>query len=181
MYLLKIKAWRLFILLFGAPFLSLFIGLVIGIAVGNPAIILPINSIIMVFSMVVFLGWLWSMGANINLKVSEEIRLKSVFFKYAILYCAIYAVLFSIFYLIILNLENPGSLFSIFPFIIPFHLFAMYLMMYINYFVSKNLVMAEKKRDVVVSDYISTFFMIWFYPIGVWIVQPRVNQLFNDD
>jgi len=47
------------------------------------------------------------------------------------------------------------------------------------YFVSKSLVLAETGRPAVFYDYAGPFFLVWFFPIGVWIVQPRINRLYE--
>jgi len=53
----------------------------------------------------------------------------------------------------------------------------MFCMFYIIYFVSKTLKMAELQRNVSFSDYAGEFFLIWLYPIGIWFVQPKINEL----
>jgi putative effector of murein hydrolase LrgA (UPF0299 family) len=63
--------------------------------------------------------------------------------------------------------------------VIPLHLFSMFCMFYQLYFVSKTIKTAELKRKVTFSDYLGEFFMIWFFPIGIWIIQPKINRLFS--
>jgi hypothetical protein len=29
-------------------------------------------------------------------------------------------------------------------------------------------------------DFSGPFFLLWFFPIGIWIIQPRINRLFTD-
>ena len=38
----------------------------------------------------------------------------------------------------------------------------------------------ELQREVSFSDFAGEFFMIWFFPIGIWIVQPKVNKMIED-
>jgi len=68
---------------------------------------------------------------------------------------------------------NPG----IFGLIIPFHLFSMFCIFYCLYFVAKVFKTVELQRKVTFSDFAGEFFMIWFYPIGIWIVQPKINKM----
>jgi hypothetical protein len=56
----------------------------------------------------------------------------------------------------------------------------MFCMFYLLTFVSRNLALAEIGRAVKFHDYAGYFFALWFYPIGVWIVQPRINRLYAE-
>jgi len=53
-------------------------------------------------------------------------------------------------------------------------------MFYCLYFISKSLKAVELQRDVTFNDYAGEFFLIWFFPIGIWFIQPRINKLFDE-
>jgi hypothetical protein len=57
------------------------------------------------------------------------------------------------------------------------HLFAMFCIFYCIYFVAKTYKTAELQREVSFGDFVLEFFLVWFYPIGVWILQPKINQM----
>lgn len=61
--------------------------------------------------------------------------------------------------------------------IVPLHLFSMFCIFYCLYFVAKTIKTAELQRETAFSDFVGEFFLIWFFPIGIWFIQPRVNQL----
>jgi hypothetical protein len=46
--------------------------------------------------------------------------------------------------------------------------------------VSKSLVLAETGKPASFYDYAGPFFLLWFFPVGIWIVQPRVNRLYSE-
>lgn len=50
---------------------------------------------------------------------------------------------------------------------------------YCFYFIAKALKTAELQRPVKFRDFAQEFFLIWILPVGIWIIQPRINQLFN--
>jgi hypothetical protein len=50
---------------------------------------------------------------------------------------------------------------------------------YVLYFVSKSLVLAERSKPASFYDYAVPFLMILFFPIGIWMIQPRVNRLYE--
>lgn len=77
------------------------------------------------------------------------------------------------------HLTRKASLILIsLAFIFPLHLLAIFCQFYSWYFVSKGLALAENSRPVLLSDYLGYFVGIWILPVGIWIVQPRVNRLY---
>ena len=63
-------------------------------------------------------------------------------------------------------------------YLMPFQFVSLYCNLYALYFISKLIVMIERKAAVAFKDYIGTFVAAWFSWIGVWSIQPRVNKLF---
>ena len=51
----------------------------------------------------------------------------------------------------------------------------------IVYFVAKTYKTVELQRQVSFSDFAGEFFMIWFYPIGIWIIQPKLNKIIENE
>jgi hypothetical protein len=62
--------------------------------------------------------------------------------------------------------------------IMPMHLLSMFCLFYCIYFIARALRSVELNRIVTFSDFAGDFFLIWFFPIGIWIIQPRINRLF---
>jgi len=56
----------------------------------------------------------------------------------------------------------------------------MFCIFYCLYFVAKALKSVELQREVTFNDYAGEFFLFWFSPIGVWVLQPRINKLFDN-
>lgn len=63
----------------------------------------------------------------------------------------------------------------------PVHLFAMFCLFYCQYFVAKTIKSVELKREAVLNDYIGEFFLIWFFVVGLWIMQPKLNKFADED
>lgn len=59
------------------------------------------------------------------------------------------------------------------------HMSAMFGMVYAFGVAAKSLVSAENDSVAAFHEYIGTFFLIWFFPIGVWNVQPRMNAVID--
>lgn len=60
-------------------------------------------------------------------------------------------------------------------------LFVTFCAFYQYWFIAKTIKTAELQRDVKFSEYVGEFFLVWFYPIGVWILQPTINKLVAED
>lgn len=122
-------------------------------------------------SMLCFMAWFWSMGSFLSSIAQSTRGLNIWIFRFALIYPAVYTTAFFL-------AVAPQS--GMPAFIIPFHLFAMVCMFYDLYFVSKALVIAETGRAASFYDFSGPFFLLWFFPIGVWVIQPRINRLFRD-
>jgi hypothetical protein len=124
--------------------------------------------------MSLLLGWLLSIGFAANRRVEQSIRLDT---RLAV-GCAIYAASYIALAQVIFPGLGPGSSDGVsFGLIIPLHLSAMFGIFYVLAFAARNIIMAERQSKVSFFDYSGPFFLMWFFPIGVWFVQPRVNRL----
>jgi hypothetical protein len=173
---LRAKHWQIFLLLV-AP--VVFWQIAIGNALPNSAHPAPqeiekafrIIFIATGASMLVFMGWLWPIGSFLNSIAPKVYRPQLRLFHLALIYPSAYAVAL----FIALSLTGRVS-----PLVLPFHLVATFCMFYDLYFVSKSLVLAERNKPVSFRDFSGSFFLLWFYLVGVWAIQPRVNRLFSN-
>lgn len=74
---------------------------------------------------------------------------------------------------------NVSTISSAFAIILPLHLLAMFCMFYTQYFIAKALKTNELKRNTSFKEFIGEFLLLWIYFVGVWILQPRVNALYD--
>ena len=123
--------------------------------------------IVTVPTMGCLLGWYWSIGTFLSLRVPSALRLEPGFFRFALVYPAIYVL----FFMWVFKTLNAVLL----SLILPLHFLAMFCLFYVLYFVSKSLVLAETCKPASFNDYAGPFFLIWFFPIGIWFIQPRIN------
>lgn len=172
---LRAKHWQIFLLLFGA-FVVAQMSMMSSIASSTTPenfgqIGLLFESVMVIFTLC-FLGWFWSIGSFLGSIVQPALKLKMGFFRFALFFPAVYIPVF----MALFQKLNP----RVFLVILPFHIFAMYCMFYLLYFVSKSLVLAETGKSASFYEYAGPFFLIWFYPIGVWIIQPKINRLYAE-
>lgn len=60
-------------------------------------------------------------------------------------------------------------------------LLVMICLFYILSFVARSLTAVERQKQVTFYEYAGAFFLVWFYPIGIWFIQPKINALFAND
>lgn len=115
-------------------------------------------------------AWFWIVGSFLNSVVLPRLRPGLGLFRFALIYPVLYLSGVLVF--------SPGPLATLGLVVFPLHLLAVLCMFYLLSFVSKNLVLAQTGKDVTFYDYAGPFFLLWFFPIGIWIVQPRMNRLY---
>lgn len=192
-HFLKAKHWQLFLLIFGIPFvlnIILVINIISGLAIGCEPDFVNITDYFKYFLVVAFIsatfqyGWFWSVGIGLQKAIPDEFKMQTGFFKFSVIFPYVYIIVFMLVFILLLNtfmrepFNNIGVL-GILAVVIPLHFFAMFCVIYCYYFVARTYKTAELKRKVTFGDYIGEFFLIWFYPIGVWLIQPGVNKLAN--
>ena len=190
---LKAKHWQLFLLTFGIPMIFQFI--MIGTMISNigsetntdPTSIfnyLKLFPLVMIIFMSIYFGWFWSVAVGLQKKVPENVKMKvrkfKIFFFIPMFYMLLIMLLMSISMNGLMeNGEEPSGILiaGLAGVIVPLHLFSMFCIFYSLYFVAKTFKTVELQREVKLSDFAGEFFMIWFYPIGIWIVQPKINEM----
>ena len=196
-FFLRLKHWQLFIVMLGLPIIYqlYFIFEIFGSriqpmeVVGEEGVTQVLNEryfhfdflpyVLILFSLV-FFGWFWSIAIGLQKNIPDEIEMKVKRFKAFFIIPLVYTIVFMMF---------VGGLFSgMFTYgfsnstwflviILPLHLFSMFCIFHTIYFVAKTIRTAELQRVVTFGDFAGEFFLLWFYIIGIWIIQPKVNRL----
>lgn len=197
---LKAKHWQLFFLMVGVPIIG-YIFFVIQLinsfemqsstsgTMMTPAGVIDMMRPILFFVMIpilVQIGWYYSLGRGVQRFINPTLKMKTTLFTLSNLLPLIFFVGMIILFdrilgnlALNLNYEPPASymsplvLFALFP----LNIILTVCMFYNYYFIARTIKTAELNRVVKFSDYAGEFFLMWFHFIGVWIVQPKVNQL----
>jgi hypothetical protein len=136
-----------------------------------------ISVLALLLSVGIYYGWLWVLAINLYKKLPIDITLKLNRFKVMILIPIIYIFFASIIFGNISIGTGGDSTGGYAPIIIPIHLLSMFCTLWCFVFVAKSLKAVELNRAVSFNDYAGVFFLIWFFPIGIWVIQPRINKL----
>ena len=196
---LKAKHWQLFLLTFALPlfFYFLIMGFMVfdlvNQTIPDPTTMLNYMKyfpLIMMLSMAVTFGWIWSVTIGLQNKVPENVTIKTTKFKIFFFISLAYTLLFLIFFnitineLIALDFESDfepdfGFIPGLFLLMFPLHLFAIFCIFYTYYLMAKTYKTVELQRNVTFDDFVGEFFLIMFYPIGVWFIQPKINKMID--
>jgi hypothetical protein len=153
----------------------------------DPAIFLSYFSVfpvLMIIFVGTFFGWLWSLATGLQNKMPASIKMKTGRFKVFFFIPITYMLLLSIGMGTAMSgtfqsgeEHNVGAFAGSMAIIFPLHLLSMFCIFYCLYFVSKTFKTVELQRETTFSDFAGEFFLIWFYPIGLWVLQPKINKM----
>lgn len=191
---LNAKHWQIFLLGFGIPMFFQFLFMYSVIAGMNdqgeldPDVFFSFMSflpVIIVLSMGILFGWFWSISIGLQDKVPENVKMKvgnfKVFFFIPLIYISLISLLiFSMMSMIAGMIASTVSLVGI-GLIFFLHMFSMCCIFYVMYFAAKTFKTVELQREVSFSDFVGEFFLLWFFPIGIWFLQPKINKMMEEE
>jgi hypothetical protein len=142
---------------------------------------------VIVFSGVLY-GWYWAVAVGLQNKIPPTVSMKVNKFKWLYFipvtyFLAIFGTLAFVTPGMLQQPEqfNPSVVFMVMAVVFPLHFAAVACIFYCLYFVAKTIKTAELQREVKFSEFAGEFFLIWFFPIGVWMIQPRINKIIETD
>ncbi|WP_268122111.1 hypothetical protein [Roseivirga pacifica] len=195
---LNAKHWQLFTLMIGLPIIVQFGSMIAMFASAvnatnePPLFVMPAYIILIIvvsiLSGATTFGWVWSIGSGLQEKIPNGITMKFKKFKTFYLIAMGYMLLIVLSLLIFIPISMQpdfvpsaaitGILLLLF---IPLHFLAIFGIFYGLYFAAKTLKTIELNKEVEFSEFIGEFLMLWFSFIGVWIIQPKINKLVNQE
>ena len=188
--ILSAKHWQIFIFIFGIPMLMQFVfsatllGNVMSDEVVNPSTFagyfIGIGAIYLICASVFFL-WLWFVGTGLQSQLPDDVTMNVTRFKIYFFIPMVYFVLI-IFFVVSIFMDNSIAVLgspATYVFILIIHLFSMFCIFYCLYFVAKTYKSVELQREVKFGDFVGEFFMVWFLMIGIWILQPKINEMLD--
>ncbi|MES2107905.1 MAG: hypothetical protein V4577_04110 [Bacteroidota bacterium] len=159
-FLIRLKAWQVLLLILFPAFLS------------NYDSLQPVIWTLMVY--VIYWAWIYAIGIKMNSFIPANLRPGLTSFK-------IHSYLLLIFLITLFAAEFFGQLPDIeSPYAMYFGLGAMTISLYLLFNVW--MFSARMLESVIVgtivnrSDSLKAFLCFWFFPIGIWFIQPAVNR-----
>lgn len=176
-FLLKLKHWQLFLITWGIP-------IVINIyTFSDPRLMVQLFPIMMMVFIIGIFGWIWAISTVLHKKLPAAVALNIKRFKLIFSVPILYTVGITLWmaYQFYFGIEDAtpdiGAVIGIIVFI---HVVSMICILLGLGFAAKTMKSVELGRLATFSDYAIEFFLIWFSPIGYWLLQPRLNKLLKD-
>lgn len=180
--LLTAKHWQIFGILILFPILTASLIYNSIPAEGNQSIKLFIIPITIVFSILCFLIWQWAIVKGIKKIGMTDLKLSSFYISLILIIVVFIIPLAFTSYAIIGNENEVNAYFvstaSLWG-IITWGIVEIILLAYTSYFCAKTIKTGETKRRSGFLDSFSLFLLILFFPLGIWTIQPRINNISN--
>ena len=64
---------------------------------------------------------------------------------------------------------------------LPLNLFSTFCIFHNYVFTAKTLKSVELQKKVKFEEYAGDFFCVWFQIIGIWIIQPKINKIYDNE
>lgn len=131
---------------------------------------------LVLFVLIVVFAWLYSIGKWANQHLPQDQQKNLVLFTLGFVVPIIYTLLLILIYLPTLNPDSrpqpPSWMF-------PLHMLSLAGIFYGIWFSARQCMALQRGHDADFLIFSNTFFLMWMFPLGIWIIQPGVNQLFN--
>lgn len=181
-FFLTLKHWQLFGLSCVLPIIIQVLSIALLLSNNNPTIIFYTYPIMTLLFMWLFFGWFYVVGTNLYQKLPATTYMNLTVFK-IVLFGPIFYLLISfilVFSMFFASLSEGIKHEWIFVMILPVRSFSLLCVFYGVYFTAKALKSVEMQASVTFSDYLGDFLLICIFPIGIWVIQPRINKLFDE-
>ena len=166
-YFLKLKSWELF--------LMAVLPLILTYMLRFEYTATLIGSLVFFVVIVVF-SWLFSIGIWANQHLPQD-RQKNLFLlALGFTIPLVYILLLILVYFPTLSPESrpqpPGWM-------LPMHILSMIGIFYSIWFSARQYIALQREREVDTTRFSNIFFLMWIFPLGIWIIQPGVNRLYD--
>lgn len=150
----------------------------------------PIASVIM---MLPVWAWMWAVGNGLQKYIPDGLKLNTSFFNIMLvvslgLYAAgafvitnaIGSYLNMEYFESLVESEEMPDFSGIGKYFLGF-LVTFCVSLYCYYFSAKTIKTAETQERVTFGGFVTEFFLHWIFYIGIWILQPRIHKIIDDD
>jgi len=168
--IIKIKAWKIFVLLIIAPAVSIILGVILA-KVTNGTLWSMIGALCATLTLcITYYGWLWTAGKYLYRDCTNMVRPNFQLFNYLFFSSIFLAFLI----LPILKTFLPSGFESFLRWLSLIPLLCFLICIYL---IAKNLGRVEKEKFNEDNNIFIDTILIWLLPLGIWFIQPRIKKL----
>ena len=130
------------------------------------------------YFLAVVLGWIYSIGSTANEKLNPEFQMNALVFKTALIlpFICLFVFLWGILFPL-----SRGEIQVLPSWGIYVHFTGIISFAYSVWFSAKQFTTLKLKQEISFIDYYGPFMGLWFGFIGVWFLQPQVQQLLGEE
>jgi hypothetical protein len=170
------ETWQVFAVIVGTFFFGVFITVWVGLENLPVAVSVGSNYI----SEILLAGWFYSVGMNLHHVRPEGPAMSTRFFAFNLSYFLLYTAVLVVFTATMFDkpivMLTPHNIL----YLLPFHVYAIVAACSIVSFVARALVSAELHQPAAFHLASGTFLLLFFFPFGIWTIQPRIQRIFRD-
>lgn len=167
-FFLRLRHWELFLMLVLPTALCYLWRVPFG-----PLVVASIG----LFVLIVLFAWLFSVGIWCNSRLPGNRRSGPALFVVALIVPLIYLLMYILLYLPQLQAGGPPQKPPLW--LLPMHMLSLLCVFYVFWFAASKFKSLLANEDADFLIFSSTFFLLFIFPLGLWIIQPSVNQLFH--
>src|SRR5690606_30700167 len=124
--------------------------------------------------------WLFSIIYKLNNRNGVQRKGFNKYIFFLALHPIVYVFIFLIIGICAAITESYDLIFILVPLLVPFHLIAMLFSILLLYYAGKSINRYQKVENVNYFDSTLTYILIYFYIVGIWIIQPKLNEILSE-
>ncbi len=129
----------------------------------------------------ILFAWFWSIAIGLQHKIPVPLKMTTTKFKLFFFIPLHYVLGLYIFNFTTVDHSQTDDVSPSILIILPFHLFFVFCWAHTLYFTAKTIKTVQLQREVHWSDFAKEFFLLLVYPVGIWIIQPKLNALIKQE
>jgi hypothetical protein len=166
-FFLRLRHWELFLMLALPTVMTLMFGIPL-----KPLVVASIG----LFLLLVLFLWMFSVGSWSNRHLPGPRRRNPLPFAIALAIPQVYLLMYIFLYIPQLADGGPPR-----PplWLLPMHMLSMAAVFYGLWYTARQFKSLQENEEADFLIFSSMFFLLFIFPLGVWLIQPGVNELYH--
>ncbi|PKP31323.1 MAG: hypothetical protein CVT99_09235 [Bacteroidetes bacterium HGW-Bacteroidetes-16] len=152
------------------PILFIIIGAILSKTTGIKAIGTLLSLVAALTLMISYYGWIWTAGIAIYKQDNSDKKLNLNIFRLSFILSIFLFIIITPILKMVLKEDSVDAMRVV-------GLIPLLLFFFCIYFITASIRSIEKQRNIKTSSMLLNFLLIWILPIGIWILQPKINVI----